>query len=375
MSAAHSILAPSSAARRWQCTASTRLEAAYPETDEDRTEAAEGEAAHWAASEMIGGRMRDVGERAPNGLFLTQEMVEGADMWFDVLANALAPYKLKPSDGRAEQQIRIPRVHAESFGTPDFSLLVPGHLVVADYKFGHRFVQAFENAQLVEYAAGLIPTEGLDEMRTDVTFIIVQPRAYDASGPVRTWRTTAVALRALINVASNSAHEALGPDAKQRVGPECRDCRARHACVSLQRAAYAELDQATASLPVELPSAALGVELGMLSRGVERLRARLSGLEQQALARIKAGQSIPGWTVEHGSGRQRWTRPAAEVLHMGQMLGLDLAKPVEPVTPKQAVAKGLPEVTLAALAETPRAEAKLVRDTGAKARATFGAPK
>lgn len=372
---AHSILAPSSAARRIQCPGSTMLEVAYPET-ETTPEAAEGEAAHWAASEMLAGRLVDVGQIAPNGVVLTQEMVEGADLYYDDVVSTLKPYGIAPHQGQIERQIAIPRVHPQSFGTPDYAVWPRfGSLLVYDYKFGHRFVEVYENWQLIEYVAGLlhgILQQGYDDRNIDVTVKIVQPRAYHRSGPIRAWSFKASDIRAHINIASTAAHEALGHEPKQRVGPECRDCRARHACVTLQRATMRDLDEAGREQPLDLPPAALGLELKMLREGIRRLEARASGLEEQALAQIKRGVSIPGWAVEHGTGRQRWTKTPAEVLAVGQMFGIDLSQPVEPITPRQAVKAGLPAEMLTAMADTPRGGATLVADDGSKARAIFG---
>lgn len=371
----HSILAPSSAARRIQCPGSTLLEAAYPET-EATPEAAEGEASHWAAAEMLSGRLVDIGQIAPNGVVLTPEMVEGADLYYDDVVRTLKPYGVEPRQGAVEQQIAIPRVHPQSFGTPDYAVWLRfGSLAVWDYKFGHRYVEVYENPQLVEYVAGLlhgILLQGYSDQAIDVTVKIVQPRAYHRNGPIRSWSFKASDIRAHINIAETAAHEALGPEPRQRVGPECRDCRARHACVTLQRAAMRELDEASREQPLELPPAALGLELAMLREGIKRMEARASGLEEQALAQVKRGVQVPGWSAEHGAGRQRWAKSAAEVLAVGSMFGLDLAKPVEPVTPVQAVAKGLLPEMLAVLAETPRGGAALVRDNGSRARAIFG---
>lgn len=370
----HSILAPSSAARRIQCPGSTLLEAAYPET-ETTPEAAEGEAAHWAAAEMLSGRLVDIGQVAPNGVVLTQEMVEGADLYYDDVVATLKPHGIAPDTGAIEQPVAIPRVHPQSFGTPDYAVWVGLRLCVWDYKFGHRFVEVYENWQLIEYVAGLLQPvldRGLEDRAVDVTVKIVQPRAYHRSGPIRSWSFKASEIRGHINIASTAAHEALGPEPRQRVGPECRDCRARHACVTLQRAAMRELDEAGREQPLDLPPAALGLELRMLREGIARLQARASGLEEQALAQIKRGVVVPGWGVEHGAGRQRWKAPPTEVLAVGQMFGLDLARPVEPITPLQAVKAGLPAEMLAAMAETPRGAAALVPDDGSKARAVFG---
>ena len=107
---AHHIAAPSSRARHIQCTQSITLEAQFPETEETE-EQREGTAAHWAVSEMLSGRLVDVGQIAPNGYVLTHEMMLGADLTYDDVCKALAPYGLKPHQGQIEQRVRIEREH------------------------------------------------------------------------------------------------------------------------------------------------------------------------------------------------------------------------------------------------------------------------
>lgn len=363
----HSLLPPSSAARRRQCPQSTTWEASYPEA-EDSPEAAEGTAVHWAGAEQLHGRLVDVGVIAPNGVALTEEMVDAADLYSDAIHKMLAPYGLKPSDGRIEERVAIPRVHPESWGTPDFWVFVPqiNTYIVADLKYGHRYVEVAENAQLTEYSAGV--THGAPESAR-VRFVVVQPRSYHRDGPVRTWETTLLDLRASINLSSNAAHEALGPQPRVRTGPECRDCKARHACPALQSEGYRAADAARGVTPLELTPAALALEARMLTEASALLKARLTGLEAQMQALLKQGQYVPGWGIEHGVGRERWTRPVEEIVALGKMMGVSLSKPDMTITPAQARKAGLPAELVAAFSERPRGEAKLVMvDTSAVAR-------
>lgn len=365
----HSVVPPSSSARRVQCPASTALEALYPE-DEDSPEAAEGVAAHWAMAEQLGGRLIDVGQIAPNGVVLDLEMCQAADLVSDYVTKLLAPFKLKPSDGHIEQRVDIPRVHPASWGTPDYWTRLPtGAYFILDFKYGHRFVPEFENMQLVEYLAGIVD----DLPQAPVIAVVAQPRSYSSRGAIREWRTDTVALRPYINLASNAAHEALGPNPRARVGPECRDCRARHACPALQGAAYDAMDEAKTVVPLVLPPAGLSLELRLARRAQALLEARISGLEEQARAEIKRGVLVPGWRVQHGAGRERWKVPAAEVIAVGTMMGLDIAKPAEPITPNQAREKGLDPTVVAALSTRPPGGATLVEDDGSETRRIFAA--
>lgn len=374
----HSRIPPSSSARRQQCPASTTMEEGFPET-EDGEAAAEGTAAHWAVSETLSGRMVDVGEVAPNGVRLTAEMIRAADQMYADVALELAPYGMRPEQGDVEQRIAIPRVHAESWGTPDYTVWVPGtrglHLFLYDFKFGHRIVEVFENEQCVEYVAGalarVLDSRGYSDQDINVTIKIVQPRAYHKDGAIRSWSFKASDIRALINRASNAAHEALGPNPKAHVGPECRDCRARHACPTLQKAALSACDVAGKAQPFDLPPAALAHEYLTLKRHAALLSARLTGIEEQCLSLARAGAILPGLRIEHGNGRMRWNIPATQVIAIGAALGVNVAQPPEVLTPKQAVEAGLPEATLAGLTTTPRGAATLAEDDGSTARRLF----
>lgn len=375
---AHSVLSPSSMARTVQCPGSVRMEQQFPET-EPQPDAMDGEASHWAGAEMLNGRLVDVGERAPNGVLLTQEMVEGADLYYDDVVKSLQPFGMTPAQGAIETAIACARVHPQCWGTPDYRVWVPGHLrggrpllKLWDYKFGHRWVEVFENWQTVVYVAGCVEGTNLPDTDIDVEVTIVQPRSFHRDGPVRRWSFVASAIRAQINVASTAAHEAMGDAPRTNVGPECRDCRARHACPTLLRAAQSACDVAGQAQPFALSNEALGVELRMLARAEELLKARRSGLEEQAKALIRAGKHVPHWGLEHGSGRRSWNKPVAEVLALGAMFQLNLAKPPEAITPLQAVERGLPETMLATFTHAAPGAAALVPDTGSKARAIFG---
>jgi hypothetical protein len=374
----HSVVAPSSSARRVQCSMSTTAEARFP--DSDREEAAEGEAAHWGLAEMLHGRVIAEGQIAPNGVFLTDEMIEAAELVYDDVARELARCSLVPSQGRIEQRLAIPRVHAQSFGTPDFWTWTQPYggaptLLLYDFKFGHRVVEVYENWQCIEYVAGVLDEtgiNGLTDQTVRVRVKIAQPRAYHREGSIREWAFTASDIRAHINRASNAAHEALGPNPVARTGPECRDCRARHACTALQRAAYNAVEESSRQQPAEMDLAALAVELRIVRAAVERLAARESGLAEQAQSILRSGRTVPGWAVERGQGRKRWTKPAQSVLMLGQMAGLNLAKPAEPITPLQAEKLGFPMHQFPGLVDSSQGAPVLVPDDGSKATRVFG---
>lgn len=373
MSGQHAFLPPSGApAWRW-CAAWPHMNAKFPETG-DKPEADEGDAAHWVNTQAIRNVWPMPGTRAPNEVAVTDEMLEGAEVWLGAIADA------RSDDEHVEHHVKGTRVHATlNEGTPDFwSLRVtPSGTVlrVADYKFGHEHVEAFENYQLVNYASLILDTIGVNgqaDQMIAVELQVVQPRSYHRDGPVRMWRLpTAADLRAYIGHLRNAADRATAPDPLASVGSHCKHCPGRHACQALQSCALSAVDRSASSVPVELPPHAVGVELRALTRAAALLNARLTGLQEQALALIRRGERVPFFGVEQGSGRERWARPIPEVLAVGEAMGFKLGKP-DAITPTQARKLGMDPAIVAAFAERPVGELKLVPDDGAKARKVFG---
>lgn len=379
---AHAFLAPSSASRWVRCALSASLEAAYPETEASPS-SLEGTAAHWVVQMLLQGTPVALDMQAPNGVAVTQDMLEAAELVRDDILATLGPdwaqYLV------IERRVQIPRVHpTHNWGTPDYragSRLNNGRLClhVWDFKYGHGIVDAIENWQLIDYTAGLLDEAGIDglqDQETVVDMVVIQPRAFHRDGPVRRWRVVAADLRGHINRLSNQAALAVGANPPAVPTPEgCENCRGRHACEALQRAAYLAADKGQNYGALDLSPHALGLELRALKRSQALLEARVSGLEAEATAKIKRGELVPSWILESTPGRLAWRKPAAEILALGQMLGLDLAKPQDVITPTQAkavakTAKVSGEI-FDAYASRPTGAAKLVADDGTKARLTF----
>lgn len=375
MTAAHSVLAPSSAARWVACPGSVPLSLLYPEA-EDSPEAREGTAAHWAFGELLAGRAIDVGLIAPNGVVLNDEMIEGAEMYVD---DVLGVFGSSGDTLRVEERVDMPSVHPQNWGTPDtwapLHDATSGKLTIYlwDYKFGHEYVDVFENWQLIDYAAGILDKLNIDGHADQfVSFVmrVVQPRSYHRDGPVREWRIGAADLRPYFNKLRNAAELAMRPDAPCTPNPECKHCPARHACEAFTGAAYAAADLSSRSVPLELSAAAMGLELRTLKRAQAMLDARVTGLEQAAFARLTRGERIPFFALESSPGRTVWAKPIEEVIALGQMFGKDLSKPMA-ITPKQAEKAGVDPALVALYSTAPNGALKLVADDGAKARKVF----
>lgn len=386
----HAFLAPSAAHRWRRCPGSAKMEAMYPDMS-DKQAAAEGTAVHWVMERLFNGDAKDTLDvlveplSAPNGVSITREMREAAMMLVKDVTNTLGP--LWPNIAEVERPVRIPRVHPEhNRGTPDVKAwLTPTCLHIWDLKYGHDIVEVFENDQLIDYAAGCLSEQNerraagglpaISESDIEIVMRIVQPRAFHPDGPIREWRVKATALRDHIFALSMAADEATSENPECKPHPDaCRHCCARHACDALQRTAYAGIGIARRAVPVDMSPAALGLEARILHDAAKLIEARRSGLAQQIESIIKSGQPVPHWGMKPGQSREKWQEGKdAEVIALGQMYGVNVAKPPEAITPRQAKDAGLPAEIVSAYSFRPPAGMVLSVDDGSDARRVFSA--
>lgn len=352
----HSRISPSSAHRWVHCHGSVAMTAQFP--DPSGAAAADGEACHWVASETLLGRTP--GPVAPNGIVITDEMRDAAAVYVAHVRNTIKDMPID-AEFEVEHKIAIP-VNQECFGTLDCGAWVsPTELHIWDLKYGYGIVEPYENWQLICYALGMLAyVGGLEDQRIKVHMHIIQPRPFHASGPVRTWSVLASDLRNHSNMLTYAAAKALQPNAATKSGGHCKYCSALHACPAAQKSAMLSVDIVDDSTVQLLQPDQLALELRTLRRAADAIQYRLTGLEAQAKALIQSGQSVPGWSLQNGTGRQQWTKPAEEIFAIGDVLGLNLRKSPDPITPAQARKAGLPDDLLAAFTERGAAEAKLV---------------
>lgn len=368
----HAPIAPSSLDRTVGCAGWIKQAEGMVETP--TAETIEGDAAHWVALAMAAGLPTEMllNQMAPNGVRIDEEMIEGGTMWVETLEG----YPATP-----EERIAIERIHPTAcWGTPDAWQHNPEikMLRVADYKYGHKYVEVFENWQLIAYALGLIAKLGLRDFETILELVLVQPRCYHPDGPVRKWVVGGEKLRALANIAEAAAHEALSENPKTKSGPHCLFCPARHSCQTLQKTTGNFADFAGVADPMLTSSLDVGRELRLVNTALNRLEARQTGLQEQALALLKAGKVVPFFQLEESQARQDWTATPAEVLNAVGLLKLPpeaiarLSKPPALITPKQAIKLGVPADVVKLYSETPRGTLRVKPLDDVKARKIFG---
>lgn len=379
----HSIIPPSSAkiwgapggCRGWALKNATLPEEPESEASRDGTavhDIARGMIERSVAAATLQGyeatAVKVVG-REFDGVVATAEMYSAAEMYAEECVKVMHRTGVLRGDHVGiEQTLRAPSVHELSGGTPDFFLYdqKTGHLYVIDLKYGFGIVEAFENWQLLNYAAAVSDTLGVTI--SEVTLTIVQPRAYHSMGPVRSWKITSVELREYQSKLSRGAEESLSGTAPCTSGEHCRYCRLRFGCHAAVAAAMSIYECSV--LGGEINTAAdLGVQLSLVRRAIKHLECVESGIEGELTHRIRSGENAGAWSLKESKGREEWTLDTDTLLEFAAMSGLDLSKPGV-ITPNQARAAGMPADLVATLTER-KSSLRLENDKGNNARMIF----
>lgn len=373
------ILRPSQAVRWANCPGSHALEPLYPE-DQESAEAREGTAAHYYVTEALYGRVWPVDTLAPNGHPITDEMVECGELYLEDVRETFAAHPGITEKYHYHVEAKVyghKSVHPMNEGTPDTFWLMPSHglLIIWDYKFGHRYVDPFENEQMIDYAACIFETFGIDreeiKERYRVSIRVIQPRNYHRDGPVRRWDTTGRILVGHIDRLAAAARAAKERVPSTKTGPHCRDCSARRGCDAFMKAAASAMDTASDTTPHDLPPQAVGIELRNLKRAEALIKARMDALEEQALSVIAGGGTIPHFTRGYVQSRERWAVPAPQVFALGDAFDVDLRAPPEPISPSKA-RKLVDAAVIKGFTVTPTGAAKIVSDDTTAAAKAFG---
>lgn len=360
MSSGHSFLPPSGAATWSVCALWPTMNSTFPQ--DDTPEYLEGTAAHWVWQKILDNEKVGVGDVAPNGIIVTSEMMEGAELYASIMPNVKRELLV------VETPVSIYDVHPECYGTPDswYFDIKTRTLDLFDYKFEHRFVDEYENLQCLLYVEGILNRLALQlkigqgelDQRITVRITIVQPRCYYKGEPVRTWTLKGSDIRGYINKLKLAAELAHAPNPVATTNEGCRDCPGRHACDALQKGAYSDLQYSSRSSPIELPLIAAALELKMMENGLARLQSRVEGMREFVLARLAAGEYSPYYSLKQTFGNRKWSKPDDEVLILGTLLGVDLSKK-SVITPSQALNLSIDEAVIRAYSYVPMGLPKL----------------
>lgn len=327
----------------------------------------EGDAGHWvAAAYAQGTRFATATGTCPtNGVEITEDMLDGALVWVEALEGYPA---------RIETRLNMPSIHpTKVWGTPDARQWNAATKTVraADYKFGHEWVDEFENWQLLPYVVGTLD-EVYPDWRNDpgvtAMMTVVQPRFYNAP-PIRTWQIMTAGLLHYEARMRSAVAEAEGDNPRIISGTHCTHCPARVTCTTLAKTVMHAIDFAGRPGPIAANADAVGKELVLVQEFIKRLEARETGLAAMAEGMIKAGQRVPFYSMKQSEGRLAWIVPVEVVEMSAQMVGKSALKPPALVTPTQAKDRRLLDTrVISAYSDRPKGAFKLTRDSNTTAR-------
>lgn len=385
----HAPLAPSSAAQwRW-CAGSVSLSLGIG--DEDTDASRDGTAAHWVCEQILLSYMQSddniklypdlVGAQAPNGVVVDDEMYDAALTYVQEILGVCNTTGLL-SKLHIEQPLTMPEIHQQCWGTPDCWAFHAESMTLYlwDFKYGHDSVLAYENWQMICYALGALRelTNGqpLGEHGIKVVVRVVQPRCYDGLGPIREWvMNCGSELRGHVNQLRMAAEKVFSNQAQCITGPHCRHCDGSHHCPALTQATAGIIDRCSDVLPQTPTDTALVYELDQIEHALMLIKQRKDGLEAEAERRIRDGVLLPGRSMEQGYGHNTWIKPPEEIAALGELMGVDLWKPPEVLTPAKAIQEfkkiNVDATVISSYYQRPPTKMKLVKDDGSKAKQIF----
>lgn len=340
------------------CKGSYRAQQAFPSTPGEVSQSQqEGLICHAAAQKLFKGEA--VTDVAP-------ELLEAATEYYDEVIQYCTAHGVPLADLHVESRQYVPG-YSGWYGIPDAWCVafIDGLKVLKiwDAKFGHRIVDPFEHWPMIIYGFSIV--EAFQVPPDIIEPTVVQPRAFAPGGTVRKWAMTYDELVMYRRQVNDTMIEVVGSKPPCTTGTWCKTCNARAGCDTLQQVSYDGLDFVSDMSTHNLTGHSLGVELRLLRRAEEMIKARLSGLEEQALYELREGKHVTFFDVTSGTGRERWRKgvPTEQIIMMGNMLGVDCRKPVELDTPAQLKKKGIDPAVIAEYSEKPPTGLKLVEVT------------
>lgn len=313
----HSALGASKAERWMNCPGSVRMSRDLP--NEQTIYAAEGTVGHEVAARALSSK-RDVID------WLDDEFVTGdyVIVFDHELAEAVQEYvdyvrtrqQLLKAELLVEHTFSLAplRPPEDMFGTSDATLVIAGgrFFEIIDLKLGAGVVvDPEENAQLMYYALGAI-LELRHDLRSKperIKATIVQPRAYHADGPVRTYEFTWDQLVAFQKELFAKAAQTQEPDAPLQAGPWCRFCPAQPVCPAQKAHAVALAQTEFDDLPVTGIPAPAQLSTDDLVEVLEKghiIEDWLRAVRLHVQSLLEAGESVPGWKLVERRAVRKW---------------------------------------------------------------------
>lgn len=307
----------------------------------------EGNAAHHAANQIFAGidPASLPGTKAFNGYTITAEMVKFASEYVSSLDCGYV--ECDTSHNGNDWQIFGRCDHAKY--RPDLSTLT-----IDEFKYGFRLVEPDRNWTLISHAWGYCTR--YNATPREIIFRVHQPRPHHPLGPLREWRITGEQLLALYGEMNSALTY---PENRLNTGPWCAKCTSLIPCPAARNAGMNAVDTSSDVFTDEINNDELSFELDTLTVASETITNRLKALKEMALHRLKNGEVVEPYATEMQQGQTTWKQEIKiETLEMFTGVSLSERKPV---TPAEALRRGVSETVVKLFSHRPQTGLKLIR--------------
>jgi hypothetical protein len=297
----HARLSPSAGSRWTVCPGSVEACAGIESPDTEHS--MKGTAGHHAHAEwLLHGSPPEVGTKAPNGIVLTQELIDAAGMgvgWIRQYVEGKLHHLLVETGVEIGTFFGLPA--GVCWGTADAVILMAdGELVIYDLKLGYIPVDPEKNVQLMLYCAGILFSLGC--LFNRVRFVICQP----ANGGIKEWEVSLMDLIVLLEEMKPKVIAATLPDAPFKAEPKaCKWCPIFGTCAEAQREALALARQQFTS-PAAIVEHITVEDLALLLKKSEMVEEAIKAARGKALSLLAAGIDVPGYKRVEGRKNRAW---------------------------------------------------------------------
>lgn len=305
----------------------------------------EGNAAHWVAEQVHKGSAVMSLEQAPNGVFITSEMIDFITPYLDFVKTTGAEVEVETSHSGNGWEIR---------GRADCIRFENEELTVADLKYGWRIVEPVENWTLISHAIAWCQKN--KKAPRKINFVIYQPRPYHPEGAIRKW---SILYTDLLIYYESLRVTLEHPSDKVKCGAHCYKCKAMSMCPAAQIAAMNAIDVAETAFNSDITNDKLAWMLNNLKRAEEIIKQSYDAYQDLALHRLQDGAKVKGYSVTQALGNTTWNKDInSDVIKA--MCGVDVTVS-KLMTPAQAKKVGVPEDIIKDCTHRPNNGLKLVQ--------------
>lgn len=306
-----------------------------------------------------------IGKQAPNGVFMTEEMLASVAEYIDYIEGR-SPYRFF-SEMECDASHSLENYFTVNGRADNITHTCDNVLFVDEFKYGYKIVNPEMNWTLLSHAIGYCQNLGNAPMPEQFVFSIIQPRAIHHRGIIRQWIIDANSFmnywQHLINVLSNPTNEIV-------TGDHCHRCPSLAFCPSATQAGYNLVEASNISFDENITNSELSELMDLLNSSIKRAKSKLEALEEIAMYKIKRGEVVENYLPETSLGNTSWLNHVTpEMIKM--LTGVDV-KNGKMITPTQAKKKGISKEIVEMLSHRPNRGVKLTRITAdEKARKMF----